>query len=224
MLHLLKRETHLAWAEGLSSIRSILFFIVISGVLPIAISVMPEILRSIAGGMMWILVLLSALLSIERMFQADIEDGTLTALLGYISGSSITRRLWSIVTAKCCVLWAVTCLPIVIIIPLVGQWYQLEMTELMVASGALLIGTPGVVAIGAVGAALLAGVPRSGALLIIITVPFYIPVLIFGSSIIQASVLGVDYWPLVKILGGLSLLYTSLGSIVTTLTLRIHLE
>lgn len=221
---LLVRELRLAVSEGGSSARALIFFAVILGVVPLAVGPAPDVLSRLGGGMIWIMALLSTLLSLDRLFQADLEDGSLVSLMTTPGDAAGPPSLWQIVCAKSVAHWGVTCLPVVVAAPFLGLWYDLPVGALWAAGVSLLVGTPALVCIGAIGAALLAGVRRGGVLVTVIIMPLYVPILIFGASAVEAAASQAIAGPLIQILAGISIISMVLGPIATTAALKVHID
>src|SRR5262249_54084144 len=143
---------------------------------PLGIGPEPNVLRVIAPGVVWVAALLASMLALVRLFASDFEDGTLEQL------ALSPQPLLLLVAAKVLAHWLVTGLPLVLIAPLLGVQFALPANALGVMALALLLGTPSLSLIGAIGAALTLGVRGAGGLLALLVLPLYIPVLIFGAG------------------------------------------
>jgi heme exporter protein B len=164
---------------------------------PFGVGPEPNILARIAAGVIWVAALLASLLSLERLFQNDYEDGSLELL------TLTSLPLEAVVFAKVLAHWLVTGLPLIVAAPLLALLLNMEPAGFPVLIVTLLIGTPTLSLIGAIGAALTLGARRGGVLLSLLILPLYIPVLIFGAGAIDASLSGFTARPHLLLLGGL---------------------
>ena len=205
-LALVRRDVRLATRVGGGGGMAVFFFLIVLSVVPFGIGPDINLLTRIAPGMLWVALLLSALLTLDRLFQADQEDGTLD-LLGLAP-----QPLELAVLAKAVSHWLTTGLPLVVAAPILGLMLNLPLDGMLPLMGAMLIGSPALSLLGAVGAALAVGVRRGGLLISLLVLPFYVPVLIFGVSASRAALVAVP-----GDLGGQSLLLlgaVSLASLV----------
>lgn len=181
---LLKRDIKLAAAQGGGLGMSIGFFLIVVSLFPFGIGPDLNLLARVAPGILWIALLLSILLSLDRLFQADFEDGSLEQLVG----SNTPLEL--LVVAKVIAHWLTTCVPLLIATPILGFFLNLDEQAFGTLILTMLIGTPALNFVGAAGAALTVGIRRGGLLLSLIVLPLYVPILIFGVSAIQATTSG----------------------------------
>jgi heme exporter protein B len=163
---------------------TLFFFIIVVSLFPLGIGPETALLRTIAPGILWVAALLATMLSLNRLFAADYADGTLEQLAIAPNPLAIT------VMGKIIALWISTGLPLVILAPLLGLQFDLPGDALQTMILALLIGTPILAALGAIGAALTLGLRGGGVLLALLILPLYIPVLIFGAGAVEAVVHG----------------------------------
>ena len=163
----------------------LLFYVIVASLFPLATTPERSTLVSIGPGVLWVAALLASLLSLPRLFAGDYADGTLEqiALSPY--------PLVALVSGKIIAHWLTTGLPVVLIAPLLGLQYALDGDSLAVLAATLLIGTPVLSLLGAIGAALTLGLRASGTLLGLLTLPLYVPVLIFGAGAVDAARTGV---------------------------------
>ncbi len=176
------------------------FFVVATTLFPLGIGPETNLLQRIAAGVLWCAALFAALLSLERLFAADYEDGALDLLL---------LAPWPLelaALAKCLAHWIVTGLPLALLAPLLGVTFGLEPASLMAVAATLLVGTPTLSLIGGLAAALTLGARRSGALLALLALPLCVPTLIFGAGAIEAVATGQDFLVHLAILGALALM------------------
>jgi heme exporter protein B len=185
---MLRRDIRLAWRRPGDALNLLFFFLVVVSLFPLGVGAAPELLRQIAPGVLWVSALLASMLGLPHMFASDHKDGTLEQLL-LAPGSPVLMVLGKVLAH-----WLVTGLPLVVLSPLVGLQYDLAADQLWVLALALLVGTPALSLLGAIGAGLTLGVRGGGVLLGLLVLPLYIPVLIFGSgaSVAHASGLALD--------------------------------
>lgn len=181
-LELVKRDLALAFRQGMDSLMVVAFFIIAVVLFPFGVGPEPSTLAKIAGGTIWVAALLSSMLSLERLFQTDHDDGSLELLALAPVPLEIT------VLAKVVAHWLTTGLPLIVTAPLLAVLMQLPSEGFLVLIAALLLGTPTLSLIGAVGAALILGSRRGGVLLSLLVLPLYIPILIFGVSAVDAAI------------------------------------
>jgi heme exporter protein B len=197
---------------------SLFFFVIVVSLFPLGVGPEPGTLRLMASGVLWVAALLATLLSLGRLFAADHQDGTLEQML------LAAEPLWLVVTAKIFAHWLTSGLPLVLLSPLMGLQFGLEGGEIAVLTGALLLGTPVLSLIGAIGAALTVGLRAGSVLLALLVLPLYIPVLVFGAAACGAHASGLAVTPHFSILGALLLASLALAPWTAALALRISLE
>ena len=215
---LLKRDLKLAFRQGSDSVMVIVFFIVVVILFPLSIGPEQKILARISAGVIWVAALLAAMLSMDRLFAADYEDGSLDLLIISPHPTEI------LVLAKVLAHWLTTGLPLIIVSPLLGIFLYLQADGFWVMIMSLLLGTPVLSLIGAIGAALTLGARRSGVLISLLILPLFIPVLIFGVSAVDAALMGLPTRPQLLILGAFLLLATALGPWASAAALRQAVE
>jgi heme exporter protein B len=212
------RELRLALRQGGDAAMVVAFFVLTVILFPFGVGPEPELLARIAAGILWVTALLAALLSLERLFQADYEDGSLEAL------ALLPLALEAQVLAKCLAHWLVTGLPLTLAAPLLALLLHLDAAGYPVLVASLLIGTPSLSLVGAVGAALTLGARRGGVLLSLLMLPLYIPVLIFGVLAVDASIAGFGARPHLLLLGALLAGALPLAPVAAAAALRQALE
>ena len=195
----LRRDLLLARRQGGDAALAIVFFVLGAVLFPLGIGPEPNLLARAAGGLLWVMALLAALLSLDRLFQADWEDGSLELILLTPIPASL------IVVAKCLAHWLTTGLPMAVAAPLLGVLLNVDPAGMAVLVAALLLATPTLSLVGAIGAALTVGVRRGGVLLTLVVLPLYVPVLIFGAGAVEAAVAGPGARGHLLILGALLL-------------------
>jgi heme exporter protein B len=194
------------------------FFVIVVSLFPLGVGPEPDTLREIAPGVVWVAALLAAMLSLARMFGADYADGTLEQLV--LTPQPLTLLVLSKVLAH----WLTTGLPLVVIAPMLGLQFDLPGDALATLLVSLLIGTPALSLIGAVGAALTLGVRGGGALTSLLVLPLYVPVLVFGAGAVTASAAGTGAAGHLSLLGAMSLAALVFAPWATAMALRISLE
>ena len=215
---LLKRDLKLAFRQGSDSVMVIVFFIVVVVLFPLSIGPEQKILARISAGVIWVAALLAAMLSMDRLFAADYEDGSLDLLIISPHPTEI------LVLAKVLAHWLTTGLPLIIVSPLLGIFLYLQADGFWVMIMSLLLGTPVLSLIGAIGAALTLGARRSGVLISLLILPLFIPVLIFGVSAVDAALMGLPTRPQLLILGAFLLFATALSPWASAAALRQAVE
>jgi heme exporter protein B len=217
-LAIVRRDLLIARRQGGGSLLAVGFFVVVAALFPFAVGADPAVLRGVAPGVIWVAALLATLLSLDRLFQADFEDGSLDML------ALSPQPLFLTVLAKVLAHWLVVGLPLVVAAPLVGILLNLPLSAFPVLVGATLIGTPALSLIGAIGAALTAGIRRGGVLVPLLVLPLYIPSLIFGVAATSAAAQGAAASEPLMLLGALTLMSLVLAPIASAAALRLALE
>ena len=197
---LMTRDLQLVWRRPGDVAVVLAFFVVATVLFPLGIGPETNLLARIAAGVLWAAALFASMLSLDRLFAADYEDGALDLLL---------LAPWPLelaALAKCAAHWVVTGLPLAVLAPLIGGAFGLDDRSLLVLVLTLLVGTPALSLIGGLAAALTLGARRSGALLALLALPLCVPTLIFGASAIEATATGEGFWVHLAILGALALM------------------
>jgi heme exporter protein B len=197
---------------------ALLFFVIVASLFPLGIGAEPNQLRAIAPGVIWVAALLSSLLSLARLFAADHADGTLEQIaLG-------AAPLGVVVAAKALAHWLVSGLPLVLIAPLIALQYDLPSTLYGVLVLSLLLGTPTLSLIGAIGAALTLGLRGGGVLLSLLVLPLYVPVLIMGAGGVEMAAAGLGAQGHLLLLAAMLVGAAALAPWATAAALRISIE
>jgi heme exporter protein B len=215
---LVARDVQLAFRQGGGGLLAVGFFAVVCTLFPFGVGPEPDVLRRIATGVVWVAALLAALLSLDRLFQADLEDGSLDLL------ALSATPLELLVLAKCLAHWLTTGLPLVIAAPVLAALLNLDAAAWPALILALTLGTPALSLIGAVGAALTVGVRRGGVLLSLLVLPLVVPVLIFGVAAVEAAAAGLSPRPHLLLLAGTGLFAAVLAPWVGAAALRLSLD
>jgi heme exporter protein B len=197
---------------------SVFFVVIVASLFPLGVGPEPAVLRTIASGVLWVTALLACLLSLGRLFTADYLDGVLEQTL------LIPQPLAVLVVGKVFSHWVISGLPVVLLSPLLGLQFGLGGDSLVVLTLSLLLGTPTLSMIGAIGAALTLGLRGSGLLVALLVLPLFIPVLIFGAGAVTSSVAGIGSEANLSLLGACFLLSLAFAPWATAVALRIALE
>jgi heme exporter protein B len=210
----LRRDLRLALRQGSDTATVLAFFVIVVSLFPFGVGAEPQTLSAIGAGILWVAALLAALLSLDRLFQADYEDGTLDYLLAAPAAPSL------LVLAKCLAHWLTTGLPLLLLSPLLALLLRLPDTAYLPLMAGLALGTPVLTLVGAIGAALVLGARRGGVLLSLLILPLYIPVLIFGVAAVEAAATGQTARPHLLLLAALMLGALALSPFVAAVALR----
>lgn len=215
---LLMRDLTLAMRRRSDMLTTMFFFVIVVTLFPLGIGPELDTLRLIAPGVFWVAALLASMLALERLFAVDYQDGSLEQML-------LTPQPLSIlVIAKVVAHWLVTGVPLVLLSPLLGLQYDLPAQTLWVLMLTLLLGTPALSLIGAIGAALTLGIRGGGVLVSLLVLPLYIPILIFGAGAVEANVSGLGGEGHLSMLGAMLLLSLLAAPLATSAALRVSAE
>jgi heme exporter protein B len=218
-VQLLRRDLLLAWREGGAIGIALGFYLIVVTMLPLGIGPDLNLLTRIAPGVLWVALLLSALLSLPRMFEADLEDGTLEVL------AAGPLPLVGIAAAKSLAHWLATAVPLTAIAPVLGLLLNLEGEAYGVLVASMLAGTPAISFLGAIGAALTLRARRGGLLLALLMLPLYVPTLIFGIEAVRSATLdSAAFLPSFLILCAISLAALVLAPLAAAAALRFQLQ
>jgi len=213
-----RRDLTLAWRRRADVATAVLFFVVVTSLFPLGIGPEPNLLRAIAPGVIWVAALLACLLSLPRLFESDHADGALDPMLI----ASVPLPL--IVVARVTAHWLVSGLPLVVLAPALALQFDLAPALLPVLVGSLLLGTPVLSFIGAIGAALTLGLRGGGVLLALLVLPLYVPVLILGAGALEAAASGLGVQAYFLLLGALLVLAGAFAPWAIAASLRISAE
>ncbi|HVO01030.1 MAG TPA: heme exporter protein CcmB [Candidatus Cybelea sp.] len=213
-LALLRRDLRLGLRQGVDALVVVLFFLVAGALFPFAVGPAPDLLARLAGGVALTMAALAALLSLDRLYQPDLDDGSLDQILL----SPLPLEL--VALAKAAAHWLLTGLPLMIAAPLLALMLRLPAEGQMPLLLSLALSTPILSLLGGLGAALTLGARRSGVLLTFLVLPLYIPVLILGAAGLEASLSGTEGTPPWLILAGLDVAALALTPWATAAALR----
>lgn len=213
-----RRDLLLARRRRVEALLPLGFFVVAAGLFPIGVGPEPQTLRTIAPGVVWVCALLAAMLSVTQMFASDHQDGSLEQLL--LAPQSLT----ALVIGKVLAQWLSSGVPLVLAAPLIGVLFDMSAPAIGMLTLTLVLGTPVLCLLGAVGAALTLGLRSGAALVFLIVLPLTVPTLIFGTGAVGAVESGVSARAHLSLLGAL-LIFTAIGApVATAAALRISLE
>lgn len=213
-----QRDLVLAMRRKSDVFSTLFFFVIVVSLFPLGIGPELNTLRLIAPGVVWVAALLASMLALERLFAADNDDGTLEQML------LAPQPLFVLVLGKVTAHWLATGLPLVLMAPLLGLQYDLSIEALRILLYSLLLGTPALSLIGAIGAALTIGLRGGGVLVSLLVLPLCIPVLIFGAGAVEANVSGLGEQGHIYMLGALLVLSLLLAPLATAAALRVSAE
>lgn len=215
---LLWRDIQLVVRRRADAVAALFFFIMTTSLFPLGVGAEPALLQAVGPGVLWVAALLASMLSLNRLFAADHADGTLEQLVLMPVPLTLT------VAVKVLAHWLTTGLPLVLLAPLLGLQFGMQGSALVVLTLSLLLGTPMLSLIGAIGAALTLGVRGGGVLLAILVLPLYIPVLIFGAGAVSACAHGMSPAGGLSLLGALLAVGVVFAPYAAAAALRVSLE
>lgn len=214
----LRRELQIAARRRSDYINPLVFFLMVCSLFPLGVGPDPARLAVLAPGILWVVALLACLLSTDTLLRSDFDDGSLEQM--QLSPSS----LYVLVLAKTLTHWLLSGFPLALLAPLLGVLLNLPAEGYPALLMGMVIGTPTLSLVGAIGASLTVGLRRGGLLLSLLVLPLYIPVLIFGVSAVVAAVDGFAYGNQLALLGALTLLAISLAPLAIAAGVRISNE
>jgi heme exporter protein B len=212
------RDLLIALRRRADVVTTLIFFVIVASLFPLGIGPETAVLRLMGPGVVWVAALLASMLALGRLFATDYTDGTLEQL------TLSPQPLGMLVLAKVGAHWVVSGLPLVFVAPLIGLQFDLGTDALLVLIASLLLGTPTLSLIGAIGAALTLGLRGGGALLSLLVLPLYVPVLIFGAGAVEASSAGLGAAAHLSLLGAVLLVTLVFSPWATAVALRIAVE
>jgi len=213
-----ERDLRIALRRRADTLAALFFFVIVASLFPLGVGPEPALLRTMAPGVVWVAALLASMLSLGRLFADDFQDGTLEQLL--LSATPLPL----LVLAKIGAHWLVSGLLLAAVSPLLALQFGLSAQATLVLAASLLLGTPLLSLIGAIGAALTVGVRGAGVLLSLLVLPLVVPVLIFGAGSVEASASGLGVSGHFSLLGALLAVALFGAPWVTAAALRIAVE
>ena len=215
---LVQRDLLMAWRRSSDIFSVVMFFVLAVVLFPLGVGPELDTLRKIAPGIIWVAALLAAMLSLDQLFQSDADDGSLDLLL------LAPIPLETIVIAKCCAHWMVTGLPLILVAPILGILLNLPLSGFAVMIITLVISTPTISLLGSVGAALTIGARRGGVLVALLILPLRTPILIMSANAVELALVGLNYTPLIALLGAFFLICLVVCPFVAAAALRLAAE
>ena len=214
----LRRDLRLAMRRKSEVLTAVFFFVVVAALFPLGIGPELNTLRLVAPGVLWVGALLSSMLALQRLFEADYRDGTLEQMA--LSPTPMPL----LISAKLLAHWLVSGVPLVLLAPVLGLQFDLSAEALATLTLALLLGTPVLSLVGGIGAALTLGVRGGGVLLSLLVLPLFIPVLVFGAGAVEAQASGLGAQAHFSILMAMLLPAAFFSPFACAAALRIALE
>jgi len=212
---LFKRECLIVCRQRTDWLNPLFFFVVVVSLFPLATTPELRLLTKIGPGIIWVAALLAILLSLPKLFQDDYRDGSLEQLM--ISPMPLALMAFTKVFAY----WVMFCLPIILLTPLLGMMFHLSMSTIGVLMLSLLLGTPTLSLLGAIGAAITVGLRQQGLLLALLLLPLYIPTLIFATTAVTAAAAGMPIAGQFAALAALLVFSITISPVVIAFSLRI---
>jgi heme exporter protein B len=212
------RDLKLAMRRQADIVSALFFFIIVVSLFPLGVGPEPDLLRTLAPGVLWVAALLATMLSLPRLFADDYRDGTLEQL------ALAPHPLGLVVLGKVIAHWLVSGLPLALLAPVLGIQFDLGNDALVILTLAILVGTPALSGIGGIGAALTLGLRGGGVLLSLLVLPLYIPVLIFGAGAVDATVSGLGGEAHLSLLAAITFAALGFAPWAAAAALRIALE
>lgn len=218
LIAIVSRDLTIAFRQRSDMVNPLFFFIMVIALFPLGIGPEPATLEKIAPGVVWIAALLSTLLSVDSLFRQDYDDGSLELVL--VS----PQPLFVVAFGKVLAHWLITALPLIMVTPVLSVMLFMDWETVKATVASLLLGTPILSMISAIGAALTVGLRKGGVLIAIIALPLYVPVLIFGSGAVEAAAMGFSYAGQLAYLGAFLVLSFTFAPFAVAAGLRISVN
>jgi len=213
-----RREWQISFRRWSDLLSPLVFFTVTAALFPLAVSPLPNLLKQIGPGVLWVTALLAMLISMQRLFREDFEDGSLEQL------ALSPQPLPLLMLGKVLAFWVQTAVPLILLAPVVGVAYQLPTAASQVLILSLLLGTPALCMLGSVAAALTVGLRQGAGLLAILLLPLCIPVLIFGARAVDLAAGGFEVQGPLMLIAAISVLTVTLAPFATAAAVRVSLD
>lgn len=214
----LRRDLAVALRRRAETVNLVGFFVLACAMFPLAVGPQREWLQRIGPGVVWVAALLAVLLALPRLFESDFADGSLDLML------ASDRSLTAIVAGKMAAAWLASGAPLVIAAPLMAPAFDLGVDRALLLALTLLLGTPILIAIGTIGAALTLGLRGAATLITLLCLPLFVPTLIFGAGAVEAQAAGLSPWPHVALLAAGMLTAAVLAPWLAALGLRVSTQ
>ena len=218
LLATIRRDLLVSFRNPSDMLNPLAFFVIVISLFPLGVGPAKDVLSQIAPGVIWVAALLSTLLSMDVLFRSDYDDGSLEQM------ALSKEPLYIIVGAKILTHWLITGLPLTLMSPVLAQMLFVNAHGTLAVVMSLLLGTPILSLLGAIGAGLTVGLRKGGVLIAILILPLYVPVLILGTTMVQAGTQGADYSGHMLWLGAMLVLSLGLAPIATSAGVRISLS
>lgn len=218
LTQMFKREWALSMRRRQELFNPLVFFALVVLLFPLGVSPEPSFLANSAAGVVWVAALLAMMLSLDRLFRSDYDDGSLEQMV------LSSQPLYLLVLVKLLVAWLLTALPLIAMSPLLGTMMHLPAQQLVILLLSLLLGTPTLLLIGGIGAALTVSLRSGGVLISLLILPITIPVLIFGTGVIQAGADGLPIGGYLGLLGALLALALTLAPLACAAALKMSVS
>lgn len=218
LFHIIQRELTIAFRRPAEILNPLWFFLIVITLFPLLMGPNPELLGKIASGIAWVAALLSALLSFERLFRDDYLDGSLEQLM------LLPLGLPQVALAKVIAHWLLTGLPLILLSPIAAILLSLDTHVWWALVLTLLLGTPILSCLGAIGVALTVGLRKGGTLLSLLILPLFLPVLIFAAAVLEAATLNMGYSGQLAIIGAILAITLTFSPFAIAGALRISLQ
>nr|WP_314739339.1 heme exporter protein CcmB [uncultured Haemophilus sp.] len=218
LFHIIQRELTIAFRRPAEILNPLWFFLIVITLFPLLMGPNPELLGKIASGIAWVAALLSALLSFERLFRDDYLDGSLEQLM------LLPLGLPQVALAKVIAHWLLTGLPLILLSPIAAILLSLDTHVWWALVLTLLLGTPILSCLGAIGVALTVGLRKGGTLLSLLILPLFLPVLIFAAAVLEAATLNMNYSGQLAIIGAILAITLTFSPFAIAGALRISLQ
>lgn len=209
------KDVALAYRQRAELMQPLMFFVLVITLFPLAVGPSPETLQRIGGGVIWVAAILSLLLGMERMFRDDFADGSLEQYM------LSPTPLYMIVVVKVLTHWLMHIVPLFLISPLLALFLNLTFDMYVALMLTLLLGTPLISFVGAIGVALTVGLHRGGVLLALLLIPIFIPLLIFATSAIESASMLLPYHAQLAIIAALLLFSVALSPMAISYSLKV---
>ncbi|WP_100637561.1 heme exporter protein CcmB [Marinomonas sp. ef1] len=210
----LASEFLVLWRRKQDVFNALLFFIIVVALFPIGISSSPDFLAPAAAGIVWCAAVLAILMAVESMFKEDYRDGSLEQLV--VSGLSLPLLILLKVVAQ----WLAVVLPLLVMMPLLSEMLYLPRSGFWVLIMSLLVGTPNLFFIGVIGAALTVSIKQGAILVMLLILPFYLPVIIFSTLAVKAAQASLPYSGLLAMLLAMSLMSLVISPFMTAIAVK----
>ena len=215
---IIRRDLVLAFRRRAEMLNPILFFVIVVTLFPLGVGAQPQLLQTIAPGIIWVSALLAAMLSLDSLFRSDFDDGSLEQILLSPHPTSV------LILGKIIAHWLVTGLPLILVAPLLAEFLGIQTDALVVLIKTLLLGTPVLSLIGAIGVALTVGLRRGGMILSLLVLPLYVPVLIFASNAVEMANVGLPVNAQINILFSILFLALVLAPLPASAALKMSMS